>query len=134
MFIYPKFLQSESEYLESEKFWRVMWDEISPGREWSTPWLRTSFANGQEFRSGNPIFSARAVSQGRALKVIQVAPEDGLYPITAWVKAMEDENELSFDCLVINCMLSEETASAARNLMERWIEFQGIPAEFDPTP
>src|ERR1700722_8370563 len=86
--LFPNFLNDLDEYHQVEALWRERWDELVRGvgqeRQWVTPWLTTTFANGTPFADGNPIFSAVAPNRRLGVRVIQVEPSEEPRELSFW--------------------------------------------------
>jgi hypothetical protein len=129
MFLFPTFKSDPSEYAAAERFWCDLWQSLEPPAHWTTPWLKTSFANGQPFRDGNPIFSALSEHVGRAIRIIQTEPDEDEY-LTWWLDDSESPSAVPITCLVVSCVLSTENSSKLAALLHAWIRFEGDPVRF----
>lgn len=131
MLLFPEFLQDAAEYTLAEQYWFAVWRGLGPSRDWVTPWLETCFANGEPCRDGNPIFSAFSRGRQRAVRVIQLAPDAEEPSMFACLDTNETEDGEDVHCLVVWCVLSEETSARARELLSRWLMHDGDPAAFE---
>jgi hypothetical protein len=123
--LFPNFLRDETEYAQAEGFWRSLWDDImrSSGQssEWRVPWLQTRFSDGTPFRDGDPMFSAICPARRLAVHVIQNEPGEDEAELDAYVTVFDPEVD-AIQVLVVSCVLSEETASRACELLSGWVE------------
>lgn len=126
--LFPRFLESDREYEAAEAFWASLFHElIGPAGgtgDWK-PWRSNCYVNPIPVeRDGNPIFAVVGVSRGRALQVIQWAPESDGVEIAAWVAQVPGPPEGAaefIDELTINLSLSDESARLARRLVALWL-------------
>jgi hypothetical protein len=130
--LYPDFLKDERVYLDVERYWVGLWEQIDANtralKGWQQPWFQPLPPSISE---GNPIFSAVSPLLRRGIRVIQSEPtEKGLelfaYPDT-FGGPVFDPN--SIHELVISCALSDAAARVALSLMNRWVE--GKDLSFD---
>lgn len=124
--LYPRFLENPEEYRACEQFWRdlvaAVATSLGQGDNWE-PWIPHVFADGRTpvEEDGNPIADGRSLRRNRAFRVIQSAGE-GSTPLVAWIKTYGDDYpELPHDELVLNLVLSEQSASQARELLRAWM-------------
>src|SRR5262249_11982784 len=106
--------------------WQDRWDALvklaKQEGEWKTSWLRTTFADGTPFRTGDPIFSAISYSRDLAVRVIQYESEIDDVELDMWVERFEEESEPnSVRVLVVSCALSEEAASQVCDALYSWM-------------
>jgi hypothetical protein len=127
-YLYPNFLRDEQEYAQAEGYWRALWDNVmrvsKQPLEWKVPWLRTTFSDGtpihDPIHDGDPMFSAICPPRRLGVHVIQNEPQ-GEEDLDAHVSVFDPE-EQGIRVLVITCVLSEQTASQARELLSTWVE------------
>ncbi|MGH7172351.1 MAG: hypothetical protein ACRELG_18905 [Gemmataceae bacterium] len=131
-YLFPHFLSDPQEYSQAESLWRERWDDllrrVGQERLWETPWANTCFGNGTAARDGNPIFSAIFRQRKLALRVIQLEPSDNPREFYVWTDTFAEGSLESVNELVISCVLTPETLSAAVELMRQWISAEKISA------
>jgi hypothetical protein len=123
--LFPNFLNDPNEYRQAETLWRERWDElvrrVGQERQWVTPWLTTTFANGTPFADGNPIFSAIAPNRRLGVRVIQVEPSEEPRELSFWTDTFAEGQPEAIKELVITCDLTPQTLDDCLAMMERWI-------------
>ena len=129
MILFPDFLTDPDEYTAAEQFWQAIWQDLNPSEHWVTPWLNTSFLNGQPFLDGNPIFSAYSPNVQRAVRIVQLEPDDE-GEMTWWLDKTVDSCDRPLTRLTIACVLSEKNAAKSRDLLQQWIQFTGDHTRF----
>src|SRR5438105_15742731 len=111
--LFPNFLNDPNEYHQAETLWRERWDElvrrVGQERQWVTPWLTTTFANGTPFADGNPIFSAVAPDRRLGVRVIQVEPSEEPRELSYWTDTFAEGEPEAIKELVIACTLTPQT-------------------------
>jgi len=115
---YKHFLIDRDLYLENKLFWKGIVENITGSK--NEEWLITTFANGEDFFDGNPIYSAIFENEKKAIRLIQW--EDSLEnPLfTAWRTKFEFK-DTSFDELSIGLVLNERTFGDAECLLKSFI-------------
>jgi hypothetical protein len=128
--LFPNFLNDLNEYHQAEALWRARWDElvrrVGQERQWVTPWLTTTFADGTLIVAGNPIFSAVAPERRLGVRVIQVEPAEEPCELSFWTDTFAEGEPEAIKELVINCTLTSRTLADCLALMERWITKEEI--------
>jgi hypothetical protein len=123
--LFPNFLNDPNEYRQAETLWRERWDElvrrVGQERQWVTPWLKTTFANGTPFADGNPIFSAVAPERRLGVRVVQVEPCEGPPELSTWTDTFAEGEPEAIKELVIACTLTREALDESLALIEQWI-------------
>lgn len=126
--LFPNFLCDPADYATAERYWLDLWSNLNPheveARGWKAGWITTTFADGTPMRDGNPIFSAISEKEGRAIRVIQFAPQEASTEFDYWLGIHGAGNLGSPDAiaeLVIACALSDQAAATAQLLMNAWI-------------
>jgi len=94
---------------------------VGQERQWVTPWLTTTFANGTPFADGNPIFSAVAPDRWLGVRVIQVEPSEEPQEPSFWTDTFAEGEPEAIKELVITCALTSQALGESMALMERWI-------------
>lgn len=129
-YLFPHFLSDPKEYGQAEAIWRDRWEELlrRAGQErlWELSWLHTALINGSPVRDGNPIFSAISPTRKLAIRVIQLEPSDNPREFYVWTDVFAEGNADSVRELVITCVLTLETLSAAEKWIHQWITEEKI--------
>jgi hypothetical protein len=129
--LFGDFLENETSYRASEKYWSDLLREIEQVlgqvREWES-WIPRHYADGTTpiETPGNPICEARSQKFDRAFRLIQHAPTDDDLDVSAWIKRYpEDEGYdrtvFPADELFVALSLSEESVQIARDLLTKWM-------------
>ena len=83
--------------------------------------------NGKKDYSGNPIYSAYIPEIRRAIRIIQVSPQEEGDEISAWIDAIElnepFQNQTTKE-LVLDIKLSKAARKTAKNLIGMWVAGQ----------
>lgn len=123
-YLFPNFLRDPAEYKAAEAFWLQQWNDLisQPGesQHWQTHWLNTTYANGEPFMDGNPIFSAISSSRNLAVRIIQVEGTSHPQEFGLWTDTFGDDDD-SVNELVIACVLTLENIAHAKDLLHEWI-------------
>lgn len=120
-FLYQNFLNNPVIYQQNEAYWaRWVQQTLAPYDIQPEPWLNKQYGDGSPMQDGNPIYDA-LLGNGKALRIIQVAPgsEEGL--ITAWINLTEDVEGEQLEELVLHLQLTRATRKTALSLLERWV-------------
>ena len=120
-YLFMDFLRSKKVYTENANYWQTIVSELlAPTQIKAEAYLQTTFANGEPFLDGNPIFHFVVKKLSKAVRIIQEAAESDKLEISAWINNTElDETEINE--LVIVLQLSEESKAIALNLIKTWI-------------
>ena len=120
-FLYQNFLKDNTVYRQNEAYWARFVQQTLQGHAITpSPWLNKYYGNGTPIYDGNPIYDA-LLGNGKALRIIQVAPDDSESLITAWLHQTEDEQGQDLEELVIHLQLTKKTRVAALILVEKWV-------------
>ena len=126
--LFPNFLRNDEEYEESVRYWVNLWNRVDEfirtNFGWSYPWVGTG---SPLIKDGNPIFSVISPGLRRGVRIIQAEPIDSDLDIQVWLDTFGGDvtDPTSIHELVIACVLSEEAARIAFDLISEWI--QGLP-------
>ena len=126
--LFPNFLRNDEEYEESVRYWVNLWNRVDEFNRtnfgWSYPWVGTG---SPLIKDGNPIFSVISPGLRRGVRIIQAEPIDSDLDIQVWLDTFGGDvtDPTSIHELVIACVLSEEAARIAFDLISEWI--QGLP-------
>ena len=130
-------MQDSSEYKGASAYWVDLWNRIDEWqrlqRDWRQPWLSSGVVAGEEFRDGNPIFSAYSPETRYGIRVIQYPPESDRLELDWWLDTFGGPatDPQAIRELVIACALSEEAASRAFELMKIWFLDGKIETRFE---
>jgi hypothetical protein len=123
-YLCPNFLNDAREYGQAEALWQARWEGLvrKTGQEglWRTPWINTTFANGEPCRDGNPIFSAVSPARRLGIGVIQFEPAGNPTELYFWTDTFAQGGQEAIKELVISCVPTAETQDDALDLMCRW--------------
>jgi hypothetical protein len=128
-FLFPDFLHDPVEYAAAEAYWLQQWKDLmrllDEQQLWETPWLGTTFADGTPCRDGNPIFSAVSYSHALAVRIIQVQPAGNPREFSVWTDNFDEGDDVLSE-LVISCVLTDETATYAKDMLNQWITTRSV--------
>ncbi len=107
--------------IQGVNYWQTIVNkQFAPNQIKAEAWLETSFANGEPFLDGNPIFHFVVKKLNKAVRIVQEVAESDKLEISAWINNTElDETEINE--LVIVLQLSEESKTIAIDLIKTWI-------------
>lgn len=123
-YLYTDFLENKRAYNLAQASWKRLLDSLLQAHGYThTPYINSN-QNGQKEYDGNPIFSAFIPEIARAIRIIQVSPNEEGDEISAWVDDIElgDTNEIKE--LVLDLKLSRKAKMIARDLIKEWITGQ----------
>jgi hypothetical protein len=118
-FIFENFLKSKDNYNECVKYWENLFIRLLPNIEFEK-YFNTTFANGEDFFDGNPIFNFKLKNSNKAVLIIQEEPESENVYFKSWIDEFEAENE-TIEKLVIVLELSEKTEFLTKDFVQKWI-------------
>lgn len=137
--LFPDVYTDDEAYLAAVAYWermveRIAIDHLQSG-EWK-PWGLRTYANGTPFpRDGGAItlLCWRNQDLNRAVEVLQWPPssEDPRLEMSAWIKdtlAPAGDELLPVHVLMLNLILTDESASIAEALISAWMEPGNDPA------
>ena len=121
-YLFPNFLNNKLEYQICRSYWEAKMKYLfdKNGISDYTPYLNTTFANGQEQYNGNPIINLHIKTRNKAIRIVQEEPETENVEISSWTNKIEIDN-LPATELVICLELSPETELITFDLIEKWI-------------
>ena len=132
--LFPNFLRNDEEYEESVRYWVNLWNRVDEFNRtslgWSFPWVGTG---SPLIKDGNPIFSAISPGLRRGVRIIQAEPIDSELDIQVWLDTFGGDlnDPTSIQELVIACVLSEEAARIAFDLISQWIQGLSVSIHYD---
>jgi len=118
-FIFENFLKDKSCYLKCVEYWEKIFITLLPNIEFEK-YFNTTFANGEDFFDGNPIYNFRIKNSDKAVLIIQEEPESEMVYFKSWIDKFETENE-TIEKLVIVIELSEKTEFLTKDFVKKWI-------------
>ena len=118
--LYANFLEDRRVYSLAKTYWKRFFDQLATAHGFSY----RSYINDANDYDGNPIFSAYLPEKKRAVRVIQIDPnevEDNILT-TAWMDTIElEEGQPAIDELVIYTVLTAETRGRCAALIQQWV-------------
>lgn len=118
--LYANFLEDRRVYGLAKTYWKRFFDQLAA----ANGFVYRAYVNDANDYDGNPIFSAYILDKNRAVRVIQIDPnevEDDIFT-TAWMDTIElEEGQTAVDELVIYTVLTVETKVQCVALIEEWI-------------
>jgi hypothetical protein len=126
---FKRFLKDGKIYKASQEFWRRSVHGLAKTN--LTDWVKNEYANGEEIRDGNPLFSAR-LANDKAIRIIQ-SSRDALRPVWAsWNNTYRVDNAELHELVVALQPYAYVYADSLR-LIERFIsgEYSGLQDELN---
>lgn len=121
-YLFPRFLESDSEYDKAEDYWsRLFRDSLGNTQHWKMPWLQTRFVDQTRFAQGDPIYSAANQAETRAVRVDMRSPEPNQPDFEAWLGTFGEPDDVYVKVLRISCALSSNSAAIAHKLISAWL-------------
>lgn len=120
-FLYYNFLENTTVYRQNEAYWtRFVQQTLASYNIHPQPWLNKHYADGSPMQDGNPIYDA-LLGNAKAVRIIQIQPEEEEVLISAWIKQTEHEEGDDLEELVIHLQLTKKTRVAALTLLDKWV-------------
>ncbi|MFK7796449.1 MAG: hypothetical protein AB8E82_03270 [Aureispira sp.] len=120
-FLYYNFLENTRIYKQNKAYWaRFVQQTLASYDIHPKPWLNQHYADGRPMQDGNPIYDA-LLGNGKAVRIIQIQPDNEEVLISAWIKQTESEEGTELEELVIHLQLTQKTRVAALTLLEKWV-------------
>lgn len=116
--MFKNFMSSNDIYETNQNFWETTIENLVGGK--IEDWVINKFANGNEIKDGNPLFSCR-LSQRKALRIIQDKRNPYSPVFSSWVKNYDIEGN-DLEELVIAFQPYRYTYSSATELIERYLD------------
>lgn len=120
--LYPKFLESKRTYNLVQAYWNRLLSNILKEEQYHQSTYLNPAQNGQKEYDGNPVFNAYLPQINRAIRIIQVAPEEPGDMISAWLDDIELTGDNPTPELVIDLKLNQQTKEIATALMDEWVK------------
>lgn len=126
--LYKDFLDNKRVYNLAEASWRRLLNSLLKDLGYThTPYLN-NLVNGKKEYDGNPIFNAYIPEIKRAIRIIQVSPQEEGNDISAWIDDIElkqkSRRTKKTKELVLDIKLSHKAKSIASDLIKEWIQKQ----------
>jgi len=119
--LYQNFLENKKIYNLAQAAWgRVMNSLLKDLNYTYSPYLNDRQSGKKEY-DGNPIFNAYIPEIKRAVRIIQVSPEEEGEDISGWIDSIQLKNKDTKE-LVLDLKLTKEAKRQARELISAWIE------------
>ncbi len=119
--LYQNFLEDKNIYNLAQASWgRVLASLLKDFDYTHSPYLNDR-QNGKKEYDGNPIFNAYIPEIKRAVRIIQVSPEEEGDDISGWIDNIQLKNKNTKE-LVLDLKLTKEAKQRARQLISAWIE------------
>lgn len=120
-FLYQNFLNNTVVYKQNEAYWaRLVQQALAPYDIQPKPWLNKYYGDSSPMQDGNPIYDA-LLGNGKAIRIIQVAPDSEDVLISAWLNTTEQEEGEDLEELVVHLQLTKATKRVTLLLLERWV-------------
>lgn len=121
---FDNFLDDEEVYVALEKYWidvffMLLDKENIDGRDWISPYYKTTFGNGKKMMDGNPIFSAKSKKNDKVIKIIQENPINE--NVFSYWNNSSLENNHNQNELVIVCTLNNHNLEKVKEIIISWI-------------
>lgn len=119
--LFKNFLEDKQIYQENIIYWKDILSNIVKDKPENYHWLKSQFANGEDFYDGNPMIVLVCQSPKKAIRIIQEEPESDSIEIGAWVDTLQLSESEQIQELVISLELSSESQRLAKKLIKKWI-------------
>ncbi|MCK5507479.1 MAG: hypothetical protein KAI50_03040 [Desulfobacterales bacterium] len=126
-FLFPDFIDDAKVYEQAVAYWSELCNKVikKQKKTWKwRRWLTTQFINGTQFMDGNPIYSLINEKENRAIKIIQIKPQEYESVFTVWIDKFGEDSEtvdIGVEVLVIYCCLTKKSAKIASKFITEWI-------------
>jgi uncharacterized UPF0160 family protein len=119
--LYQNFLENKNIYNLAQAAWgRVLVSVLKDLNYTYVPYLNDR-QNGKKEYDGNPIFNAYIPEIKRAVRIIQVSPEEEGDDISGWIDNIQLKDKSTKE-LVLDLKLTKKAKQRARELISAWIE------------
>lgn len=120
-FLFADFLEDQAVYAALQAYWQTRLAFLDG---LCSPYLRTSFANGQPFYDGNPIVNLADRNAGKAARIVQQCPQEFGPCYTSFGQAIElagsDGHLRPAQEKIIVLTLTQATAQRAGDELRAW--------------
>ena len=121
-FLYADFLENKRTYNLAQGAWKRLFSSLLQEHGYTyTPYINQT-QNGKKEYDGNPIFSAFIPEISRAIRIIQVAPDEDGDDISAWIDDIELKGKTKE--LVLDLKLSKTAKLTAIDVIKAWLADQ----------
>jgi len=121
-YLFPNFLTNEQEYNICKNYWETKIEYLFTKNnlhKWES-YIGTTWANGREQLSGNPIVNYYIPSINKAFRIIQEEPETETVILGVWTSKFKTDT-LNTTELVVSLEFTPETEQMVFDLIEKWI-------------
>ncbi len=121
-YLFPNFLTNEQEYNICKNYWETKIEYLFTKNnlhKWES-YIGTTWANGREQLSGNPIVNYYITKINKAFRIIQEEPETETVILGAWTSKFKTDT-LNTTELVISLEFTPEAEQMVFDLVEKWI-------------
>ncbi|MEL7421712.1 MAG: hypothetical protein AAFN81_01920 [Bacteroidota bacterium] len=126
-FLYTDFLENKRIYNLTQAYWGKLLTSVLKQHGYAYTSYINQIQGGKKEYDGNPIFSAYIPEARRAIRVIQVSPDEEGDDLSAWIDTIElneKTNSKQTEELVIDVKLSRKVRTVAKDLMAKWVANQ----------
>jgi hypothetical protein len=125
--LYKNFLNNKRVYNLAQASWGRLLNSLLKDFGYThTPYLN-NLVNGKKEYDGNPIFNAYIPEIKRAIRIIQVSPQEEGDDISAWIDDIELKQKSRTKKtkeLVLDIKLSAKARNIATEIIKEWIQKQ----------
>lgn len=119
--LYANFLENKKIYNLAQGSWRRFFASLLKKKGYSFEPYLNDRVNGKKEYDGNPIFNAYIPELKRAVRIIQVSPEEEGDNISAWIDDIELKDKKTQE-LVLDIKMTRDAKLTAREILGAWIE------------
>lgn len=123
-YLYPNFLENKKAYNLAQGSWNRLLKSILREYDYTSFPYINQMQNGKKEYDGNPIFSAYIPEIQRAIRIIQVAPDEEGGDISAWIDDIELRGKIDvgkIEELVLDLKFSQKSKAFAKEAIHKWI-------------
>ena len=125
--LYKDFLDNKRVYNLAQASWRRLLNSLLKDFGYTHAPYLNDLVDGKKEYDGNPIFNAYIPEIKRAIRIIQVSPQEEGEDISAWIDDIELKQKSRTKKtkeLVLDIKLSKEARSIATEIIKEWIQKQ----------
>jgi hypothetical protein len=124
--LFEEFLENDEQYHACERYWEDLLSRSAASVGQPDDWKREvwTYPDGTLWEmDGNPMFVARSDRHNRNIRILQHPATGDALEIVAYLKTYEERHSglPTFDELVVNLCLSQESARLAEALLRKWM-------------
>jgi hypothetical protein len=122
-YLFHNFLETNLTYFICKEYWQTKMEYFFESNKIENPkaYLTTTFANGEDFRNGNPMVNYFVPELNKAFRIIQEEPDNENADIAAWIDDFEMNENRIIEELVISIHHTPETEQVAFDLISKWL-------------